>query len=252
VKRQWHIFLTAVIFFTRIPVSRFFEYRDEYAPQAARYFPLVGLLIGVLTAGVFLGAQSMVSLPLAVLVSMAFSVLLTGAFHEDGFADMCDGLGGGWEKEQVLSIMKDSRLGTYGALGLFFVIMLKYGSLISISLLYIPLAMVSGHIISRVVSTSLIYDMDYIQDEDLKKIKALVFELSLTDLFFVLAVGLVSLCWLPFLSVLVVVLAMVLTRQIFRIYLATRLGGYTGDCLGGVQQVSEVVFYILVGVLTSL
>ena len=76
--------------------------------------------------------QRISTLPIAVLLGMATAVLLTGALHEDGFADTCDGLGGGWNAEERLRIMKDSRIGTYGALGLVFVVLLKFFVLLQI------------------------------------------------------------------------------------------------------------------------
>jgi len=243
-REQFGIFCTAVMFFTRLPVAGLFEYKPEYATQAARYFPLVGLLIGVLVSGVFSLLISFFPLTVALILTFAVSVLLTGGFHEDGFADMCDGFGGAWEKERVLSIMKDSRLGTYGALGLMLLMAAKFIALLEVGQELIPLALITAHIVSRVVATSLIYSYDYVQDEDAKKINALSMHLSTQDLWLVLVMGALSLIWLPLKGVVLMIVALFVLRYLFGRFLYKKIGGYTGDCLGGMQQLSELCVYL--------
>lgn len=115
--------LTAVQFLTRVPVYRVFQFDADDFQQGLRravvYFPLVGGLIGCSTAAIFLMAiQLGMPVSLAAIVALGWEAALTGAFHEDAFADTWDALGGGWTRDQVLTIMKDSRLGTYGTLAL--------------------------------------------------------------------------------------------------------------------------------------
>src|SRR6201985_2249913 len=117
-KKQGRIFLTAVMFLTRIRVPRTIDHSPEYLQQAPRYFPVVGWIVGAFSALSFLVFSRYISTDLGILASMITGILLTGAFHEDGFADVCDGLGGGWTKEKILMIMKDSRIGAFGAIGL--------------------------------------------------------------------------------------------------------------------------------------
>jgi adenosylcobinamide-GDP ribazoletransferase len=113
------LLLLAVQFYTRLPVPAWVGYSDELLNKATVYFPLVGWLVGSVAAGAFMGANFLFrNTELALLLSMVASILLTGAFHEDGFADVCDGFGGGWTPDKILAIMKDSRLGTYGVTGL--------------------------------------------------------------------------------------------------------------------------------------
>jgi adenosylcobinamide-GDP ribazoletransferase len=244
-KEEWPAFLTAVMFFTRLPVSGLFEYREEYAARAARYFPLAGLLVGVLVSGAFTLFYFFLPFLVSLLLAIAFGLLVTGAFHEDGFADMCDGLGGGWTREQALEIMKDSRLGTYGAVALMTLMALKISALYAIGSEWVPLVLIAGHVLSRAVSTSLIYSWVYAQDDDRKKINALSMNLTAGDLLFVLLTGLLSVIWLPFSCVLVVIVSQWLLRELAGWYLQKRLGGYTGDCLGGVQQLSELLFFLV-------
>ena len=117
-RRERDLLLVALMFFTRIPMPRWVPFDEARLNGASRYFPLVGLLVGAVAALVYGVAVNLWSPALALVLATAATVLLTGAFHEDGFADVCDGFGGGWDREQVLSIMKDSRIGTYGTVGL--------------------------------------------------------------------------------------------------------------------------------------
>lgn len=111
-------FFTALMFFTRIPVPGSIPYSKELLNKALRFFPLVGGIVGGIGAGILWLGMLIFPFPLALLLSMVVTIFITGAFHEDGFADFCDGYGGGITKERILEIMKDSRLGTYGTIGL--------------------------------------------------------------------------------------------------------------------------------------
>ena len=146
-REQWHLLLLAVSFFTRIPVKLKVDVTANMLNQASRYFALVGVFIGVGSALVFYLAASVMPVELALLIAMATSVFLTGAFHEDGWADVWDGFGGGWTVENKLNIMKDSRLGTYGAAALFFILMIKYQTLLAL----LNTSMVGDNVISAVL-----------------------------------------------------------------------------------------------------
>ena len=117
-KKELHIFFTALMFYTRIPCPKNINHHPDYLNKASRYFPLVGWIVGGISFLIFYMTSFLFSVEIAVLLSMITGVLVTGAFHEDGFADVCDGFGGGWTKEKILMIMKDSAIGAYGAIGL--------------------------------------------------------------------------------------------------------------------------------------
>jgi len=132
IREQWHLMLLAISFFTRIPVKHSVDISSKMLNEASRYFALVGLIVGAFSALAFYLAITIVPVEIALLIAMFTSVLLTGAFHEDGWADVWDGFGGGWTIENKLNIMKDSRLGTYGAAALFFILMIKYQTLLAL------------------------------------------------------------------------------------------------------------------------
>ena len=246
IRREIDIFLTALMFFTRIPVPSWlgYTYHSDYLQQSSRYFPLIGWIVGGITALGFLALDAIFPLLIAVILSMALSILLTGAFHEDGWADVCDGFGGGMDKMRVLTIMKDSRLGTYGTLGLISVLGLKTALLVELGLIgFVPLALLTAHPLSRLASTSLIYTHDYVLENEDSKAKPLATQISLKSLLVATAFGLVPLLLLTpllWLSVLPVVGVTWLMARWF----ARRIAGYTGDCLGAVQQITELVFYL--------
>src|SRR5262249_19524146 len=133
---QARAFLAAVQFLTRIPTPTFGSDRDEAAADLRRgvvYFPLVGGLVGLGTAALILAASFLWPRWLAVALGLAWEAWLTGALHEGAVADYCDGFGGGWTKEEVLDILKDSRIGSYGTIGLILALLLRAGALASLS-----------------------------------------------------------------------------------------------------------------------
>ncbi len=244
--QYWQQFLMAVMFLTRLPVARFVHYDAALSPGMARFFPLVGWLVGGLSACIlWICAQCLPWIP-AIVVATALSILLTGAFHEDGFADMCDAFGGGWEKEQVLLIMKDSRLGTYGTLGLGLMLAGKISLLASLPLHAALAALVAGHVLGRTTATSLLLSLDYVRDtEDPAKIKTPVSHFTAKDLLFTLVTAMPVLLLLPAASWLPTIAGQLAVRSWAAWYYRKRIGGYTGDCLGGAQQLGELCVLVV-------
>ena len=242
----WQQFLMAVMFLTRLPVAALVVYDAALSPGMARFFPLVGWLVGGIAALLlWICAQWLPWLP-AIILATALGILLTGAFHEDGFADMCDAFGGGWGKEQVLLIMKDSRLGTYGTLGLTLMLAAKISLLASLPLSTALLALIAAHVLSRTTATSLLLSLPYVRDtEDPAKIKTPVSHFTTTDLAFTLITAAPALLLLPLRNALPIVVSQLLVRSWAAWYYRKRIGGYTGDCLGGAQQLSELAVLIL-------
>ena len=131
-KHELRLFFIALQFFTRVPVPRWVGFEPAWLQQSARHFPAVGLCVGAVGALVLAGTAWLVPPAVAVVLSMVATVVLTGAFHEDGFADTCDGLGGHVSRERALDIMKDSRIGSYGVVGLVLLLGLKATVLVSL------------------------------------------------------------------------------------------------------------------------
>ncbi len=244
-KTEWNLFWTAVTFFTRIPAPPGTTFSMEALNRSSRYFPLVGILVGGVAAAVFAFSRLFLPQSVSVLLSMAATILVTGAFHEDGFADVCDGFGGGWRREQVLEIMKDSRIGAFGAIGLVLLLTLKYASLAELPSGLVPAALAAGHAFSRLCSLSLIFCMRYVRENEDAKAKPLSTEITRGGFLVACLTGLLPCLLLPPGTWLAVVPPAAATWVLAR-YFRKRIGGYTGDCLGAAQQVSEVFFYLAV------
>lgn len=253
-QHEWRLILIAIQFLTRIPVPSISNYQPDWLHQSSRHFPAVGLLVGVLCAVIF-WLVSLIFTPLiAAIVSTAFGVRLTGAFHEDGLADICDGLGGGYTRERALTIMKDSRLGTFGVLGLGLAILSKIVLLASLPPVLAVIALIIAHGASRLCCISLIALLSYGGDIEHARAKPMAQSLSFKQAlvagsWLVIALLLLMLIFPKTLQnislfqwILAVILAIAATDY-FRRLLKRRLGGYTGDGLGATQQLSEIAIY---------
>ncbi|PKO90312.1 MAG: adenosylcobinamide-GDP ribazoletransferase [Betaproteobacteria bacterium HGW-Betaproteobacteria-10] len=243
-RRELAYFLGAVRFFTRLPVPAWVGHSSQALNHSARYFPAVGLLVGGIGALVYLGAALFWPTSVAVLLSMAATIYVTGAFHEDGLADTVDGLGGGWEKRRILEIMKDSRVGSYGVVATVLALLGKFVLLSALAPTLIPLALLAGHAVSRFCSTLLLATMDYVREDLLAKSKPLATGLSSGEMLLALFFALAGLAWLPWMKALAACLLAALATFWLALKFKRWLGGYTGDCLGATQQLSEIAFYL--------
>ncbi|MFA7268000.1 MAG: adenosylcobinamide-GDP ribazoletransferase [Sterolibacterium sp.] len=254
VKREIENFFAALRFFTRLPVPAWVGHTQDQLDHATRYFPLIGIVIGTIGAAVTLLAAWLLPLSLAVLAGMAATLLATGAFHEDGFADACDGFGGGWDKAQVLRIMKDSRMGSYGAIGIGLMLLAKWNALVEIGadeeladlLIY---AIVAAHAASRLAAVPLIHLLDYVREDASTKAKPLANRMTPLELLLAAGFGLAPCLLLPWQNALAALAGVVLVGWLAARYFVRRIGGYTGDCLGATQQCAELAF--LLGMLCS-
>jgi adenosylcobinamide-GDP ribazoletransferase len=243
-KKEVRVFFTALMFFTRIPCPRWTDHSPEYLSKSSRYFGLVGIIVGAIGALVFYGSSFIFPLPLALLLSMISTVMATGAFHEDGLADACDGFGGGWTKESILRIMKDSRTGTYGAVGLFFVLAVKFTCLYYVDMKLIPLVLIAGHALSRFAAATLLYTLDYVRDGDDSKAKPAAGRMSVFSLIVGAFWGIIPLALFFNYYYFTLLIPVFLARWYLVRYFKKWIGGQTGDCAGATQQVCEVIFYL--------
>lgn len=245
---ELNLFLLALSFFTRIPVPNGLDYSPQLLNKANRYFSLVGLLLGGGLALSYFILNFFLPISVAVLLMMSLSLLLTGAFHEDGLADMADGIGGAFTVEKRLTIMKDSRIGTYGSVALILVLLLKFSLLVEIaqlSSLNLIVALVLASALSRAVAGSLISSLTYVSDEQSSKSKPLACYQSRREKLVLLIIGALPLLLLPVNASLILIASLITFQLFFARWLKAKLGGFTGDCLGAAQQISELLIYVL-------
>ena len=220
-RREWQAFWLAMGFLTRIPVPVTVDYSQRLMNQCSVYFPLVGLLLGGLYAGLYTLLAGFWSPQVCVLLVLGFHLWITGAFHEDGMADCADGLGGGYTVARRLEIMKDSRIGTYGAVALGVTLALKVALLTDTQPVWLALLLAPA--ISRLTPLCLMRALVYVSDPDTSKSKPVAEGFSGQRL----GVAVVSV---------VLVWGAMLRRS---------LGGYTGDALGASVILSELVFLLM-------
>lgn len=246
-KKQWTLFLTAIMFYTRIPVPKNIDHSEELLNRSTKYFPFIGWIVGGFGALVFWGSVQVFPLSISVILSMISTILLTGAFHEDGFADSCDAFGGGWTKEKILEIMKDSRIGTYGTVGLIFILSVKYFSITSVHVEQIPFVLFASHALSRLTATGMIFFSDYARDDAKSKTKPVGKSLSKTDFLWAFIFGATPLLLFAIQHsfwYLTIVFTIIPVIFFIKRYFEKWIGGFTGDCLGATQQISEVLIYL--------
>ncbi|MDO9106236.1 MAG: adenosylcobinamide-GDP ribazoletransferase [Methylovulum sp.] len=235
----------ALSFYTRFPTPQNLDYQK--LPQASIYLPLVGWLVGGGCALMFYLAALLWSPFTAAILATITGILLTGAFHEDGFADVCDGFGGGWGKQRILEIMKDSQVGAYGAIGVCLLLLLKISLLGALPAAAVPWVLLAGHSISRLPPLLLMRRYGYARQEPSKG-GAAVFKPDRQGLLFAAVCALLPFVLLPVLCWLAVIPVLLVNGQLGR-YFYRHIGGYTGDCLGASQQLAETVFYLSIGAL---
>jgi len=248
VKNELIYFATALMFFTRIPVPFKVPYSSEIMNQSQKYFSWVGLLVGLINAVIFYLTFQLFNLEIAIVLMMISSVLLTGAFHEDGFTDVCDSFGGGYGKEKIMTIMKDSRVGAYGAIGIILLFALKFYSikeLGSIDLMKTSAFIIFAHTASRFISGTMIYTHRYVTDIDVSKSKPLANKpLDAKSLVISFLAVLVAFSLIPDWKLIFAFILAYIGKVYLGWYFKKHIGGYTGDCLGTVQQVCEVLLYL--------
>jgi adenosylcobinamide-GDP ribazoletransferase len=258
--REWKVFLSAIMFLTRLPVPKGMEHRPEYLSRSPRYFPVVGWIVGLISVLVYWIFDRYISQDTGILASILAGIFVTGAFHEDGLADVCDGFGGGWTSEKILAIMKDSRLGTYGVIGLVGALSAKFllirelpgftpdlahpSSNPLLNYRYFICSIIAAHSISRLMPLFLLRYSTYVSDQETGKSKMIANarpgwgSLILASLF-----ALVPFLFLSWHFLLAILPAAYITYELSA-YFRKWIGGYTGDCLGAVQQLSELAFYL--------
>ena len=245
---QFHIFLNALMFYTRIPVPAWMKYDEDMLNKATVYFPVIGWIVASISGLVFYGASRIFNPEISILLSMVAGVLTTGAFHEDGFADVCDGFGGGWTKEKILEIMKDSRVGTYGSVGLILILGIKFFSLEILDNQTLIWTLFIAHSLSRFVALSFIFTLNYVREDALSKAKPIAKKLPIRDLSIAFCLAIIPLLLYLIKTgnffLLLIIPPLVLVHLYLSYFFKKWIGGYTGDCLGATQQVAEVVIYL--------
>jgi adenosylcobinamide-GDP ribazoletransferase len=241
------LFLVAVQFLTRLPV-RLKQFDPAWLNDCVRHFPLVGLLVGGVGAGVLVAASQVWPAWVAAVLALAATVAVTGGFHEDGLADTFDALGGVVSRDKALAIMKDSRIGSYGALALGLSLLLRAALLAVLAtrpMLGAVAALLASHAFARAAAVGVMVSLPYGGDAEHAKAKPLALAVAPRNLGIgllwcgLLAAVLAGLGVAP-VRLLLAVVAAACVAGLMRGWLRRRLGGYTGDGLGATEQLAEI------------
>ncbi|MBV5297238.1 MAG: adenosylcobinamide-GDP ribazoletransferase [Rhodoferax sp.] len=270
-------YLLSLQFFTRIPVTGRLADWVGFSPAMLRasagHFPGVGVLVGGLVAAFTYGLLTLLpptgsAALVAAALGTVLGVLLTGAFHEDGLADVADGLGGSLDRQRALEIMKDSRVGAFGAIAVVLALLCKVALLAMLGDVSAPLlaaALLAAHVVSRTWPLLTIWLLPHVGDLAGSKSKPLADQIGKAALltgfiwcFMALALMAYAQHATEFILINVTpegllqafasgLLATALAWAALARWFWQRLGGFTGDCLGATQQVCELAFYLGLG-----
>lgn len=239
-------FLLALQFLTRLPLPVQVTFSRAAQAASPRWYAGVGVIVGAIAGLVYLGAAAIYPPVVAVLVAMAGQLLITGGLHEDGFADACDGLGGVRPPARVLEIMRDSRIGTYGVLGLGLMVAGRVATLTAMPVAAVPFVMIAAHAASRASMLWVMASSSYVRDQGAATgVSERLDQRAVMTCFATAVLALLPLIFVvPAMAVLLGMAGLVAGHYAMRRRFEVRLGGYTGDCLGAVQQCSEIGFYL--------
>ena len=240
--------LAALAFFTRLPFWRMAVLEKQHYERVVPLWSMAGWLTGGAMAAVFVVAQAC-NLPTSICVALALigRMLLTGALHEDGFADFCDGFGGGTGRQRTLDIMKDSHIGTYGVLGLVLYYLLIWNTMTEVFNCGIsPLMFIAADAVCKYFSSTIVYFLPYARKEDEAKTRLVYAHTSAGEKLVSLVFGLLPMAFFiagePLLALCLV--APLLCSLLLFCFMHRRIQGYTGDCCGATFIITESVFYL--------
>lgn len=260
--------VVALQYFTRLPVPTLRTFDPAWLNASVRYFPLAGLAVGLIGAAVLWLSAQVLPMPLAALLALAATAAATGAFHEDGLADTFDALGGHVARSRALEIMRDSRIGTYGALASIFGVLLRWQALAALPPGLAACALLCLHPLARAAAASLMASLPYVRLEEDAKAKPVAQSLPARRLAATLALGLAPLAatlaavamvgdavsgdapsdaaaWAAYAwPLLAGAAATGVVRGLCARWFRSRLGGYTGDTLGACEQLCEAAFLL--------
>ncbi|MEM8740832.1 MAG: adenosylcobinamide-GDP ribazoletransferase [Pseudomonadota bacterium] len=244
-RREIGLMALAATFLTRLPLRDPDPFTPARMAASARYFPLIGGLVGLIGAGLFLAASLLWTPPVAALLALAGILLVTGALHEDGLADTADGLGGGATRDRALEIMRDSRIGAYGTLALIVSVGLRVAALAALSPMLAAAALIAGHAASRAASVAVMATSSYARETGAGGFG----REGLPGATLPVALGLAAACalplaWLDGPAVLTGLAAAAVATLAFRRWSVRRLGGHTGDTLGAAEQLAQSAFLL--------
>jgi adenosylcobinamide-GDP ribazoletransferase len=234
-------FLVAIQFLARLPVPRVSFDPDSLA-RAAKFFPVVGLIIGLGASVLQRITAPHLSHPLVALLVLTFLILITSGLHEDGLADTADGFGGGWNREQVLTILRDSRIGSFGALALVVSVLARFLLLSTLPVNRFTAFIVSAHVLCRWTTLPLSYFLAPAREGDGQGAR-IAQKISLASLLLGTLLSFAIVFYFMRIEFWIPVFVTLVITALSGLYYSRRIGGVTGDCFGATNQLTEIAIY---------
>ena len=232
---------SAFQFLTRVPMPRL-AYDTKALSRSAKFFPLAGLVIGLATALLFVGLLPHLPAAVAALGAVLFTTVVTGGLHEDGLADAADGFGGGWRREQVLEIFRDSRIGSYGAIAVAFSILSRTLLIAALPRALAVQYLVAAHVLCRWTVLPLGCVLPAARNDSGQGAR-LARQISVLSLAMGSIFAIATAAYLLRASASTAVLAALAVTALSGLYYHRRIGGVTGDCFGATMQLTEIAVY---------
>lgn len=229
---------------TRIPININLKVERENFQKGVVYFPLVGLIVGAFEAAIFYISSRVVTFNISIFITVISHVAITGAIHIDGLGDTIDGIFSGREKERILEIMKDSRVGTFGALGIIFLIVGKIITLSSINAIEIYKAIIIAPIISRTLITFLMYKRKYAREKEGMG-DLFISVLEKKNFIIALIIGIILISTIGRIKGVTLLIICFFLTILFRNYIEKRIDGVTGDILGASVELNELLVFLI-------
>ena len=231
----------AVQFMTRIPMPAF-RFEPEMVLDAAKFYPLVGALVALGAIGIERGLRSHLAPMVTALAVLAYLVIITGGFHEDGLADTADALGGGWTRTRMLEIMHDSRIGSFGTLAICLSLLARWSLLGSLPVARFPFYMLTAHVLCRWTTLPLGAFFTSARKDGLGA--QLAHKISLTSVAIGSLLAFVIAGWALRMEALVPIATVIAVTVLSGLYYRSQIGGITGDCFGATNQLAEIAVYV--------
>ena len=243
-KRELLRFFASALFFSRIPVPFGKSIKEKHFQKAIRYFPWIGFIISSFIAVIMYYSCLLLPKPIVILLGLTINTLLTGALHEDGLADVCDGFGGGYNRQRIIEIMKDSHIGTFGVIGLVLSFLFRYAALSEMPRYFLAVFFIAGNTLSRFTLVTVMQHFPYVGSYESSKARTVIGKISTTDLLIAAIPIIPAFLLTENIYCLLFIIPVWITKAFMANYFNHKIGGYTGDCMGAIQQITEIIFYI--------
>lgn len=235
-----------ISFFTRLPLHRLVIPPKENFSRVLPFATIAGWIVGLFAAGCWWLLSMVLPFEVCILLTIAATVIFTGALHEDGFADFVDGFGGGYTRERILAIMKDSQIGTYGVISLILLFAVRVGVLTDIDEKKIPALLITGAVVGRYIGVFLPSLLPYARTIEASKIQVGLTPLTPLQATVATFIAVGTICYFFGPASLIALAITSIPLPIIAIYIKQKIGGYTGDCCGMLITLSEIVWYIAI------